>query len=83
MMERFNDQEKLILNSVSEGFALGSLTRDRILDSLAFSSEISTDEDILNLLEAVSAKVEDMSDEEWNMLKQHIPLKTQYEIYSP
>ena len=57
-------------------------TRAGFLANLNFSRSISTEQDVLNLLDGLIAKTERISDEEWESLKTKIPFDTYYDADS-
>lgn len=71
----FNNEERVLINSISKGENLTALTRTDVLNSLTFSRQIANEGDtmITGLLDGAIAKMNAMSDEEWDKLKMSIP----------
>lgn len=78
----FNNDERIVINKASEGTAVKDFTKARLLTILNFDREISTDQDVLDLLAGLIAKVERITDEEWDHLRQAIPFETFYDAES-
>lgn len=67
----FDNEERVLVNGICKNEKLSTLTRQKVLDSLTFSKQITNDSDmmILGLLDSTYAKVKAMTDEEWDALK--------------
>jgi hypothetical protein len=77
-----DNDERIMINSASEGAPLSEFTRARFLQSLNLSLNINTDEMILSMVEGLKTKVERLTDSEWDALKMGIPLETRYDYPS-
>lgn len=78
----FDNDERIIVNKACEGTPIADFTRTGFLANLAFARSISTEQDVLNLLDGLIAKTERISDDEWNGLKAKIPFATYYDADS-
>lgn len=78
----FDNDERIIVNKACEGTPIADFTRTGFLTNLAFARSISTDQDVLNLLDGLIAKTERISDDEWDGLKAKIPFATYYDADS-
>ncbi len=65
----FNNEERVLINGICKDEKLSTITRQKVLDSLNFSKQISTDAMIMDLLDSTSSKMKVMTDEEWDALK--------------
>lgn len=75
----FDNDERIIVNKACEGTPIADFTRTGFLTNLAFARSISTEQDVLNLLDGLIAKTERISDDEWDGLKAKIPFATYYD----
>lgn len=78
----FDNDERIIVNKACEGTPIADFTRTGFLANLAFARSISTEQDVLNLLDGLIAKTERISDDEWDGLKAKIPFATYYDADS-
>lgn len=78
----FDNDERIIVNKACEGTPIADFTRTGFLTNLAFARSISTEQDVLNLLDGLIAKTEHISDDEWDGLKAKIPFATYYDADS-
>lgn len=78
----FDNDERIIVNKACEGTPIADFTRTGFLANLAFARIISTEQDVLNLLDGLIAKTERISDDEWDGLKAKIPFATYYDADS-
>lgn len=74
----FNNDEKIVINSISNGSDNRTLTRTKLLTSLEFSYSVSIEPSVLDLLEGLILKVNQLSDEEWEDLKTFLPFSTDF-----
>ena len=58
----FDNDERIIVNKACEGTPIADFTRAGFLANLNFSRSISTEQDVLNLLDGLIAKTERISD---------------------
>ena len=67
----FNNEERILVNGICKDEKLDSLSRQKVLDSLTFSKQITDDTDtmILDLLNSTYSKVNVLTDAEWDALK--------------
>ncbi len=82
IIDMFDNDERIIINKTCRGIALAEFKRGNFLENLMFSRDISTEKDILNLLNGLIFKIEHISDTEWNDLKTKLPLYTYYNAES-
>ena len=78
----FDNDERIIVNKACEGTPIADFTRESFLTNLSFARSISTEQDVLNLLDGLIAKTERISDIEWDGLKTKIPFATYYDADS-
>lgn len=78
----FDNDERIIVNKACEGTPIADFTRTGFLTNLAFARSISTEQDVLNLLDGLIAKTERISDDGWDGLKAKIPFATYYDADS-
>lgn len=78
----FDNDERIIVNKACEGTPIAYFTRTGFLANLNFARSISTEQDVLNLLDGLIAKTERISDDEWDGLKAKIPFATYYDADS-
>lgn len=78
----FDNDERIIVNKACEGTPIADFTRTGFLTNLAFARSISTEQDVLKLLDGLIAKTERISDDEWDGLKAKIPFATYYDADS-
>jgi len=76
----FNSDERILMNSMSKGTKLSELSRTKIIENIVFARSIANDNDVINLLESLYAKVTDLSDKQWNSMKMNLPFETSYEM---
>ena len=79
-IDMFDNNEKLLINEACKGVAVKDLTRDRLLKGFLFARNVSTEQDILEMLEGLIAKVESLSDEDWDSMKMRVPFDTCYDL---
>lgn len=79
-MNNFNNDERIIINKVSEGTSNLKLTKESVLANFRFARNISTDSAILDLLDGLIAKAEQISEDEWKRIFDKLPLATDYEV---
>lgn len=78
----FDNDERIVVNKACEGTPLSAFTKQRLLANLTFAHDISTGQDVLNLLDGLIEKVKHVSEEEWESLKVKIPFATYYDAES-
>lgn len=78
----FDIDERIIVNKACEGLPTSNFTRAGFLTNLAFARNISTEQDVLDTLDGLIAKVERISDDEWGNLRLKIPFATYYDAES-
>lgn len=73
LMSIFEDEECQCINKMTEG--MEQINRLELLGNLAFARDIAdkNDEDILSLIDGVYAKIDNLSDGEWDKVKKIIP----------
>ena len=69
----FNNEERILINSVCKGELLSDFMKEDVKRSLLFSRQISNDNMIKDLLDGLLAKVDAMTDAEWDDLKMLTP----------
>lgn len=69
----FDNEEMVILNHLAIGVA-----KDKVLTSLNFNTKISTDDNMIEIINELKNKVVTMSNEEWEKLQDMLPFTTQY-----
>lgn len=72
----FDNDERIIVNKICEDVNVAAFTKARLLTSLSVSCNIVAEQDILDLLDGLIAKVERIADDEWDYLKMKIPFET-------
>lgn len=77
MIKQFNDDECQYLNRIFERKTKEQLSKDDVMSYILFAKDIadSGDEQIVELIDGVYAKLNIMSDEEWNTLRKEIPFQ--------
>ena len=77
----FNAEEMIYLNSASKNLKLMDLTRDRILQSLGFTLNITNDDDTVtqDFINGIMSTITNMDEEMWSNVKSCIPFKLPYE----
>ena len=69
----FDNEERILINSICKNENLSKLTKTNIEDSLLFSIQITDDIMINELLDATYSKMKNITETEWNELKMLIP----------
>lgn len=71
----FNNEESLLINNICRNEEIFELTRDKVIQSLRFSQQIASKDDTLvsDLIDSTLAKMESLSDFDWEALRMHIP----------
>ena len=72
----FTDEERQLLNGITNGVRLDKLTREYVLQSVVFSRQMTSDEAtmFIDLLDDLADKLaHDITDEEWNTAKKLLP----------
>ena len=74
-LDVFNDDEKQYLNALVKGRYREKISRQDILKAVAFARDVAdgTDTMILDLIDGVYSKVNNLSDSEWEDLRQLLP----------
>ena len=74
-LDVFNDDEKQYLNALVKGRDREKISRQDILKAVAFARDIAdgTDTMILDLIDGVHSKVNNLSDSEWEDLRRLFP----------
>ena len=80
----FDSDERIIVNKACEGVSIVDYTRSQLHMNLTFARAVASEEDVLalDLLEGLIAKVEALTDEDWDRLKIKIPFETYYDAES-
>lgn len=75
-IDLFDNEERLLLNSIVNGSKVTSVERKTIVDGLAFSRSIADDTDdmIMGLIDGTLSKVTALSNDEWNSIRLLFPL---------
>lgn len=71
----FNDDEKQYLNALTKGRFREKISRQDVLKAVAFARDVADDTDtmILDLIDGVYSKVNNLSDSEWEDLRGLLP----------
>lgn len=69
----FDEEERVILNHNAIG-----ISREACCEQLAFNMAVTSDNDCVQLLQALYAKVRDLSDEEWEDLQKYLPFEVSF-----
>jgi len=74
-LDIFNNDEKQYLNALAKGRYREKITRQDVLKSVAFARDVADDTDtmILDLIDGVYSKVNNLSDSEWEDLRRLLP----------
>ena len=75
----FNMDERIFINKCAEGFKISEFTRKRLLYHVVFAFNTSTDELIIDFLEKLTNNLDNLTDDEWNEIRQFIPFKLAYD----
>lgn len=78
-IELFNNDERIIINKGCENMPIAGFTRAGFLSNLSFSRNISTDPDVIALLDRLAEKISHMSDDDWESMKVKIPFEVYYD----
>jgi len=72
----FNNDERMLINSICKNEPLSTLTKDAVLRSLKFSRQIVNEKELMvvNLMDGIISKVQNMTDSEWDEIKMNVPL---------
>lgn len=76
----FDTDERIVVNKACEGTPISEFTRERFMTNLIFARKISTEQDIIDLLDGIITKVEDISESEWETIKNKIPFGIYYDV---
>lgn len=71
--EIFNYEERSIINNNAKGTPIELFTRERCLEALRDARDISTEGYITELYDGLIKKVEGVSDDDWEQLRERIP----------
>ena len=71
-IEYFNNEERVLINSICKGENLPSLTREDVMQSLLFSRKVASD-DMVSLVDDTYFKFANMSNIEWDDIKMLVP----------
>lgn len=74
-LDVFNDDEKQYLNALTKGRFREKISRQDVLKAVAFARDVADDTDtmILDLIDGVYFKVNNLSDSEWEDLRGLLP----------
>lgn len=74
-LDVFNDDEKQYLNALAKGRYREKISRQDVLKAVAFARDVAdgTDTMILDLINGVYSKVNNLSDSEWEDLRGLLP----------
>lgn len=74
-LDVFNDDEKQYLNALIKGRFREKISRQDVLKAVAFARDVADDTDtmILDLIDGVYSKVNNLSDSEWEDLRGLLP----------
>ena len=76
----FDNDERIILNGMTENTSLSKLTRERLLSQLAFAIDACADAELRDVLEGLVTKLENASDREWEEVRTHLPFEVFAEV---
>lgn len=77
--ENFNTDERLLINSASKKVKLTEFTRLSFANDLSLTLSITNDTMVMNLVQGLQAKVMQLTDAEWNIMKSKLPLYAPYD----
>lgn len=70
----FEDEECQYINRLTEQMEQGRITKQAVLENIAFAREIAAgDADILSLIDGVYSKIDSLSVDEWDEMKRLLP----------
>ena len=74
-LDVFNDDEKQYPNALTKGRFREKISRQDVLKAVAFARDVADDTDtmILDLIDGVYSKVNNLSDSEWEDLRGLLP----------
>lgn len=78
----FNVDERIVINSTVANETMSGYGRSDLLANLNFAKSISTDPDVVELLDGLLDKVKAMSDAEWEEMKLLLPMEVAYDAES-
>lgn len=79
MIEMFDDNERIFINSVGSEMSTENFTKSWFLDTVRFQKNIGNEE-IQAFLEELEDKVEALSEDEWTYMTLLLPLPTSVEV---
>lgn len=84
IVNQFYDEERMILNKIREGKLLSKFPKNEAIAELIVSQAVSASE-CEHLFDVLIQKLENMSDDDWDLLKTQFPLyiSHSYETYYP
>ena len=75
----FNMDERIFINKCAEGFKLSEFTRTRLLYHVVFAFNTGADDLITDFLGKLTNNLDNLTDEEWNEIRQYIPFQLAYD----
>lgn len=78
----FNTDERLLINSVAKKVKLTEFTRQSFVDDLSFILSITNDAMTMDMVHGLQAKVIQLTDAEWDIMKSKFPLFAPYNYES-
>ena len=74
-LDVFNNEERVLLNSICKNEDLAGLAKNDVLQSLAFSRQIANEDDsmVISLVDGLAEKITSLTEEEWDDVKMHVP----------
>ena len=76
----FKNEEILYLNSFFKNERLKKLSKDKALNQIAFAHEAS-DKDATPLLDGIYSTIKNLSDDEWDELKNQYPFNQELDVF--
>ena len=78
--EVFNNEERVLINSICKNEILSDLTKEAVLRSLKFSRQIVNDKDamVVSLMDGIISKMQLLTDAEWDEMKMKVPFAVAY-----
>lgn len=75
MTDLFNNEERVLINSICKNEKLSSLAKQDVLNTLLFSRQIADEGDsmMIDLLDGIIKKIQGLTDGEWDELKMNVP----------
>lgn len=76
VMANLNNDDRIFINAGFKGYSVEEFTKDKMIVYLKFQLQICADPELTQAMRETLAKVNEMTESQWNLVRAVLPLDT-------